>query len=46
MALDLLLIPTISTDPKRAFSIIQENVLDQKNYSSIELVKALLLLKS
>ena len=46
MALDLLLIPAMSTDPERAFSIIRENVLDRKNRSSTELVKALLLLKS
>jgi len=46
MALDLLSIPAMSTDPERAFSTIRENVSDRKNRSSIELVEALLLLKS
>jgi len=46
MALDLLLIPAMSTEPERVFSTLQENVSDQKNRSSIELVEALLLLKS
>jgi hypothetical protein len=46
MALDLLSIPAMSTEPERAFSTLQENVSDRKNRSSIELVEALLLLKS
>jgi len=46
MTLDLLLIPTMSTEPKCVFSSVQENILDWRNQVQIDLIEALELLKS
>ena len=46
MALDLLLIPAMSTEPERVFSSVQENISDRRNQAQMDLIEALELLKS
>ena len=46
MALDLLSIPAMSTEPERVFSSVQENISDRRNQAQMDLIEVLELLKS
>ena len=46
MALDLLSIPAISTKAERIFSYLKDSISERRNKLNIDLVKALVLLKS
>jgi hypothetical protein len=46
MALDILLIPTMSADPERLFSGAKIIILDRRNRLGIYIIKALECLKS
>ena len=46
MALDLLSIPAMSTKAERIFSYLEDSISERQNKSNMDLVKALVLLKS
>jgi hypothetical protein len=46
MALDLLSIPAMSTEAERIFSYLEDSISERRNKSNMDLVEALVLLKS
>jgi len=46
MALDILSILAMSSEPERVFSLVENNLLDRRNCTQIDLLENLELLKS
>ena len=46
MALDILSIPAMSSEPERVFSLVENNLLDRRNRTQMDLLENLELLKS